>query len=374
MFPRYFDDLGAYLKPNKVLVLYGPRRVGKTTLLKTFLAETKLKYRFDSGDNMKVQQILNSSDFDLIKEYCEGKDLIVIDEAQNISNIGKALKIIVDEVPGVRVLATGSSSFDLPNKVGEPLVGRQTVLKMFPLSVLELSSKYEKLDLRNKLEEFLIFGFYPEVLTSKTKSAKAEYLGDMVHSFLLKDILMLENVKSSKTLMDLLRLLAFQIGSEVSLNELATQLKIDVKTVARYLDLLEKTFLIISVGGFSRNLRSELVKKKKYYFTDIGIRNGIINAFNRLPDRADVGHLWENFVFMERLKKKSYKKIFSNDFFWRTYAQNEIDLIEERDSRIYAYEFKFARNKFSPPNEWVKAYPETPVELITQENYFDFIV
>ena len=374
MYTRFFDDLTPLLKPNKVLVLYGSRRVGKTTLLKTFLANTKLTYRLDSGENIKVQQILNSSDFDQIKDYCKGKDLIVIDEAQGIPHIGKALKIIVDEVPGIKVIAIGSSSFDLSNKVGEPLVGRQTILKMFPLSLLELSQEYSKLELKEKLEDFLLYGFYPEVLTSKSKTAKAEYLSDMVHSFLLKDILALETIKSSRTMMDLLRLLAFQIGREVSLNELSNQLKIDVKTVGRYLDLLEKTFIIISVSGFSRNLRSETVKKKKYYFTDVGIRNGIINAFNRQRDRTDLGHLWENFAFVERLKKKSYKKILSNDFFWRTYAQNEIDLIEERDGKLFGYEFKFASAKYKVPTEWTKAYPDSSVELITHENFWDFVM
>lgn len=374
MLTRYFDDLTPSLKPGKVLVLYGPRRTGKTTLLKNFLKKTKFTYRFDSGENIKTQHVLNSSDFDLIKDYCANKQLIVIDEAQSVPQIGKALKIIVDQVPNIRVLATGSSSFDLSNKIGEPLVGRQIILKMFPISLMELVMDYSQYDLRERLEEFLIYGFYPEVLTSKSKSNKAEYLGGLVHSFLLKDILMLENVKSSRVLMDLLRMLAFQVGSEVSLNELASHLKIDVKTVGRYLDLLEKSFVIISVSGFSRNLRNEMVQKKKYYFTDVGIRNGIINSFNKLDSRNDVGQLWENFLFVERLKKKSYKKILSNDFFWRTYAQNEIDLIEERKGKLFGFEFKYKAKKYKAPAEWTKNYPGEKVALISKENFWDFVL
>jgi predicted AAA+ superfamily ATPase len=374
MFQRYHSKLEGYYRKGQVLGIYGARRTGKTTLIKEFLKATPLKYKFDSGDNILTQETLGSSNFNLIKQYCEGYELIVIDEAQNIPNIGQGLKIIVDELPELYVIATGSSSFDLSNKIGEPLVGRQKILKLFPIAQLELSLILNRFELKQNLQEYLIFGTYPETLLNKTKEDKKEYLLNLVNAYLLKDILALENIRAPKLLLDLLKLLAFQVGNEVSLNELATSLKIDVKTVDRYLDLLEKNFIINPVGGFSRNLRSEITSKKKYYFNDNGIRNALINNFNTLDQRNDIGMLWENFIFMERLKKKSYQRLFTNDYFWRTYSQKEIDLIEERDGKLSGYEFKWRPRSYKPPKEWVTNYPGTTVELVSEENYLDFIL
>lgn len=374
MIDRIYQPLNQFLEKNKVLVIYGPRRVGKTTLINHFLSTTALKYKSDSGDNIRVQEILSSSDFELIKEYCRGYQLIVLDEAQNIPDVGKGLKIIVDNVPGIYVIATGSSSFDLSNKIGEPLVGRQRILKLFPLSMLELNGDYNKVELSQRLEEFMIYGLYPEVVTAKGKNEKTEYLHDLVNSYLLKDILVLENIKSPKLLMDLLRMLAFQTGSEVSLNELANGLGIDVKTVGRYIDLLEKSFIIISLGGFSRNLRNEITSKKKYYFLDQGIRNGVINAFNPTETRKDMGALWENFMVIERLKKKTYQHIYSNDYFWRTYSKKEIDLIEERDGKLFGFEFKWKDQSYTAPVEWARNYTDSNVELISRQNFWSFIL
>lgn len=376
MIRRYYEPINQYIEKNKVLVIYGPRRVGKTTLIQFFLENTDLKYKFDSGDNIETQEILSSANFSLIKEYCKGYNLIVIDEAQNIPQVGKGLKIMVDQVPGINVVATGSSSFDLSNKIGEPLVGRQRVLKLYPISLLELNADYNRVELNQRLEEFLVFGMYPEVITSSSKIDKAEYLRELVHSYLLKDILAFENVKSSRLIFDLLRMLAFQVGSEVSLNELSNGLGIDVKTVGRYIDLLEKSFIVLPVGGFSRNLKNEMTSKKKYYFVDTGIRNGLINNFNNLNLRNDIGPLWENFLFIERLKKKTYQRILSNDYFWRTYSKKEIDLVEEREGKLFGFEFKFNRKEksFKVPAEWTANYPEASIELITSENYQDFIL
>jgi uncharacterized protein len=371
---RAYLPLNQYLEKNKVLVIYGPRRVGKTTLLNQFLSASTLRYKVDSGDNIRVQEILSSSNFELIREYCRGYDLIVLDEAQNIPQVGKGLKIIVDQVPGIMVVATGSSSFDLSNKIGEPLVGRQRVLKLFPVSLSELATHFNKVELLEHLEDYLIFGLYPEVILKEGRNSKIEYLIELVNAYLLKDILTLETIRSSQVLLDLLRLLAFQVGSEVSLNELANTIKLDVKTVARYIDLLEKSFILFSLGGFSKNLRNEVTSKKKYFFYDLGVRNGIINAFNPLYTRNDLGALWENFVMVERLKKKTYQSIYSNDFFWRTYSKNEIDLIEERDGELFAYEFKWKDKLYKPPAEWTTNYPGAPVELITSDNFLPFIL
>jgi len=287
--------------------------------------------------------VLGSGDFDRIKEFVEGYELVAIDEAQKIKNIGTGLKIIVDQVPGIKVIATGSSFFEILGQTGEPLTGRKTVTKLFPVAQLELKKLYNKYELKDHLSEYLIFGGYPSVVTETAKNKKIEILNEIVESYLLKDILEFEKVKGSKTIFNLLKLLAFQIGSEVSLSELAQDIGADHKTVGRYLDILEQSFIIYPLTGFSRNLRSEITKKNKYYFYDNGIRNAIISNFNDLSLRDDVGKLWENFLFMERLKKREYNHIYANAYFWRTWEKQEIDLIEEEGWKLHAYEFKWKR-------------------------------
>lgn len=374
MIKRIYDNLEHLLKPQKAVIVYGPRRVGKTTLLENFLSRTKLKYKLDSGDNIQTQQVLSSQDFSQILEYARGYDLIAIDEAQQIPNIGIGLKIIVDNIPKIKVIATGSSSFDLANQVGEPLTGRKKTITLYPVSQLELLSIYNKFELKKKLEEFLVFGSYPEIVSSVTRKEKIDILQEIFNSYLLKDILSLEKIKSPRVLIDLLRLLAFQIGSEVSLNELGTQLNINVRTVERYIDLLEKTFIIVRSSGFSSNLRKEITSKNKYYFLDNGIRNAVISQFNKLNSRNDIGQLWENFIAIERLKKRSYKNIYCNWYFWRTYNQQEVDLVEERNGKLFGFEMKWATNKkVSAPKEWKIFYPKADFLVITPENYLEFV-
>lgn len=371
--PRFYQNLEKYLKPNKVLVIYGSRQAGKTTLLKSFLARTKLRYKLDSGDSIKAQEILNSQDFSRITEYVSGYDLLAIDEAQRIPNVGQGLKIIVDQVPGIKVIATGSSSFELAGQIGEPLTGRKRTLTLYPLSQIELSEIYNPHEIKERLPEWLIFGGYPEAVTAKTKQEKRDVLGEIVNSYLLKDILELERVKGSKILLDLLRLLAFQIGSEVSLTELGEKLALDYKTVGRYLDLLEKSFVIFSLRGFSKNLRKEVTKKSKYYFFDTGIRNAVISNFNELDLRDDVGRLWENFLAAERIKTQEYRKISANNYFWRTWDQKEIDWIEEREGKLFGFEFKFSKKEAKIPQDFLRAYPGSKVETVHSENYLDFL-
>lgn len=372
MIPRTYDDIEKLLEVGKVLVIYGPRRVGKSTLLQNYLRQTTYKYKFDIGDNMKIQQILGSQDFSQIIPYAEGYELLVIDEAQQIENIGMGLKIIVDQLPKIRVIATGSSSFDLANRVGEPLVGRKKTKILYPISQIELLGMYNKFELKTNLEELLIFGSYPEIITAKTKTKKIQLIEEVTNSYLLKDILSLERVKGPKVLSDLLRLLAFQVGNEVSLNELALQTGIDIKTVARYLDLFEKSFVLYNLRGFSRNLRKEINQKSKYYFLDNGIRNAIISNFNELSLRDDVGKLWENFLVVERLKKQAYKKIYANNYFWRTWDQKEIDWVEEREGKLFAYEFKYSSAKSKRPKEFLDTYSNSKFATISKNNYLDF--
>src|SRR4030042_571000 len=323
-------NLEKLIKPNKVLIIYGPRRVGKTTLLIDFLNHTKLKYKLDSGVNIRTQQVLSSQDFTKILEYASNYELIAIDEAQQIPKVGMGLKIIIDQIPDIMVVATGSSSFDLAGATGEPLTGRKTTIALYPLSHQELLLLYNRHEIKERLDEFLIFGSYPEVITAKTRRDKIAVLEEIVASYLLKDVLALDRIKGSKVLLDLLKLIAFQTGSLVSLNEIATQIKLDVKTVGRYLDIFEKAFVIKRVGGFSRNLMKEIVSKAKYYFLDNGIRNTVISQFNPIDSRNDIGILWENFMVTERIKKYGYQNIYGSFYFWRTYDGQEIDLIEER--------------------------------------------
>ncbi|MFA5249116.1 MAG: ATP-binding protein [Candidatus Paceibacterota bacterium] len=369
---RFFSQIEPLLQANKVLVIYGPRRVGKTTLLNEFLRTTKLKYRLDSGENIRIQEILGSNDFKKIGEYVADNELIAIDEAQQIENIGMGLKIIVDQFPGIKVIATGSSSFDLANQIGEPLVGRKRTINLYPFAQLELAESQSVFDLKQKLEDFLLYGSYPDVYLAKTKNERITALNEIVDSYLLKDVLALEGVKKPRVLVDLVKMLALQIGNEVSLAELSRELSVDLRTVEKYLDILEKGFVIISAGALKRNLRNEIRGKKKYYFYDNGIRNALLSQFNELNLRNDVGGLWENFVFVERLKTRVYKNIHANYYFWRTYEQKEIDLIEEYDGVLHGYEFKWSGGA-AKPKVFLENYPQSVFEVINRDNYIDFL-
>lgn len=374
MFTRYYANLESMIEPGKVLVIYGPRRVGKTTLVQSYLASTKWKYKLDSGDSIQTQITLSSQDFSRILPYAEGYELLVIDEAQQIPNIGMALKILVDQRPDLRIVATGSSSFDLSNKIGEPLTGRKHTITMYPLAQMELRNAWNTYELKEKLSEFLLYGSYPAVLTSTNFQQKKELLDELVNAYLLKDILSLERVKGSKYLVDLLKLLALQIGQLVSYQELARQLGLSVTTVQRYIDLFEKTFIVTRLGGFSRNMRTEISRRSKYYFYDVGLRNALISQFSPLEDRNDVGALWENFLFIERLKRRAYNQEYAGAYFWRTYDGQEIDLLEESDGKLSAFEFKWLPKKaISAPSSWRKNYPLARFSIISQDNYLPFI-
>jgi predicted AAA+ superfamily ATPase len=374
MFDRIYKNLEEEFRKNRVLILYGPRRTGKTTLLTNYLKKCGKKYRLEIGENVRIREILGSMDSTILKEFAEEYDIVAIDEAQVIPEIGNVLKLLVDQVPDTKFIATGSSSFELTQKLGEPLTGRKRTLLLYPLSQKELKSTFTRSELKEKLEEFLIFGTYPEVLSAKTKGEKIEIVRELADSYLLKDILALDKIRSSKTLVHLLKLLAFQVGSQVSLNELAGQLSIDVKTVGRYLDLLEKSFVIKKISGFSRNLRNEITNKAKYFFIDNGMRNAVISQFNQLDERDDQGMLFENFLVSERIKKLTYESFYGNVYFWRTYDGQEIDLVEEKDGKISGYEMKWGLKTPKIPKDWLTYYPKAGFEVITRENYLDFLL
>lgn len=367
-------NIREHLEPNKVLVIHGPRQVGKTTLLNQFLANTELNYKFFSGDDKNFAKDFSQCDIEFIKKLLGGTQLLAIDEAHKIEDVGRALKIAVDFIPGLYVIVTGSSSFDLSNVTDEPLTGRKNIVQLYPLSLSELADTYGTYQTKRSLADYLIYGMYPNVVTYPTYDQKQNRIVEIADSYLIKDILEFDKVKKSKTVMELLKLLAFQIGSEVSTKELADKLGLDAKTVKRYLDLLEKSFVILQLTGFSRNLRNEVNKMSKYYFYDLGIRNALIANFNTLDLRNDVGHLWENFAIMEKVKANFYNGIYTNYYFWRTYEQKEIDLIEERGGNLYGYEFKWTEDRVKAPKEWLETYKNASYAIITSNNYDDFLL
>ncbi len=369
-------DISSELTSGKTLVILGPRRVGKTTLLREFLGKTDKKVLSYSGDEVSTQQAFEVPDSLRLRSHIGRAEVLVIDEAQAIPNIGQTLKIINDHFPELAVVVTGSSAFELVGQVGEPLTGRKKTRYLYPLAATEMlhEAVAPVHDLMQRVPEWLVYGMYPNTLTAETRAEKAEFLRELVDSYLLRDILAYQEVKGSSVLMQLLVLLAHQVGNEVSHTELGRTIGIDKNTVARYLDLLEKSYIIFRLGGFSRNLRSEVTRMPKYYFYDVGVRNAIIGNFNELSLRDDVGRLWENFMVTERLKVRAYTGVYANQYFWRTWKQNEIDLIEERDGQLYGYEMKWRDKHVAAPAEWLEAYSgKTRWQTVTPQTAWRFL-
>lgn len=375
MIARFIEkELLRSLKLAHVVCLFGARRTGKTFLLKSLLKKLENKKILNlHGQNMRVREVFSSQRVETIQKYTAGYDTVFIDEAQYVPNVGLNLKLAVDTLPKVSFLVTGSSSFDLKNKLGEPLVGRSTFLKLHPLSQLELSKNEDSLETEANLETRLIYGGYPQVILSETDNQRRKILENLRDGYLLKDVLTLENIKDSVFVFNLLRLIAFQIGHDISYLELAQNLNVHPDTVRRYLQLLEKIFIIFPRQGYRRNLRKEYTKTPRYYFWDNGIRNALISNFNLLNSRDDFGALWENYCIAERTKRNDYKNVFTNYFYWRTYDQKEIDLVEEREGKLFGYEMKWGHVRVKKPNEFLKTYSGSHYEIITKENYLDFI-
>lgn len=368
------NDFSKYLKPNKVLILLGARRVGKTELLKHQLEQLNEQHLLLNGEDITTRTVLSNRSVDNYKRLLGDTKLLVIDEAQTIPEIGRILKLMVDEIDGIKIIATGSSVFDLENELGEPLTGRANTLKLFPLSQLELNQQENMIQTLGLLEERLIIGTYPELQHYQNWDEKVRYVGQLVNSYLLRDILSFEKLKKPDKIISLLRLIAFQIGQEVSLPELGKQLGIDKNTVERYLDLLSKVFVLYSVNAFSRNPRKEISKSSRWYFYDNGIRNALIANTNNLELRNDHGQLWENYLVAERLKYQSYTNMLVNNYFWRTYNKQEVDWVEEREGKIYGYEFKWNKNKVKgAPASWKSLYPDAEFMTVHKENYLEFI-
>lgn len=372
---RYIEDnLISRLKPNKVLVILGARRVGKTELLKSIKSQIQEEVLFLNGDEIETHNILEVQSSANYQRILGETRILMIDEAQEIQNIGKKLKLMVDTIPDLKIIITGSSAFELNNQIGEPLVGRMSVIYLFPIAQIEFSQKENFFETTNRLEERLIFGGYPELIQLKSNNEKAEYLKNIVYSYLLKDILAFEGVKKRDKITALLQKLAFRTGSEISLENLGRELQISKNTVEKYLDLFNKVFICYNLAGFSRNRDNEITKMKKWYFIDNGIRNALINNFNPLTIREDSGLLWENYLNAERIKKLNYQQAEMEGYFWRTHSKQEIDRIEVRGNEIKAYEYKWGNEQAKTPNEFANAYPDAVYTTINKNNYLDFII
>lgn len=359
---------------NKAIILLGARQVGKTTLLKHITNNLRDDVLYLNCDEPQTVVALTNRNIKELRMLIGSNRVMIIDEAQKVDNIGLTIKIVVDNFPDVQVIATGSSAFELRNRLNEPLTGRKFEYLMFPISTSEIYKSEGYINVQNLLETRLIYGSYPDILSNVGNSQ--ELLRTLADSYLYKDILASDNLRRPEILDRLLKALAFQIGSEVSYNEIAQTIGSDAKTVERYIDLLEKCFIIFRLNGLSRNLRNELKKSKKVFFYDNGIRNAVIQQFAPVQMRNDMGALWENFFISERIKRNHYLQNYCNTYFWRTKTQQEIDYIEESDGEMTIFEMKWnAKKGRTPfPDAFLQSYPVKDSVVVTPENYFDYLL
>jgi predicted AAA+ superfamily ATPase len=359
---------------GKIILLLGPRQVGKTTLLKETVKQLNMPSVWFNADEADILEAFSSASTStqLIRLIGANHNLVIIDEAQQIPDIGKKLKLIFDNRPDIQIIATGSSAFDLQNQTAEPLTGRKKTFHLYPISFKETVNHTSIMEAKRLLDTRLIYGCYPEVINNPGN--EKEILVEIAQSYLYKDVLQLDNIRKPSHIDKLLRALAFQVGSEVSYHELAQTIgNIDTLTVEKYLDLLEKAFVIFKLPAFSRNLRNEIKKSKKYYFYDNGIRNVLISNFSQPEMRQDKGALWENFLISERLKQNQYNGRFVNTHFWRTHDRAEIDYIEEEDGILHAFEFKWKEQKVKFPASFLQAYPEHKMAVVSRQDFEGFV-
>lgn len=367
------QHIETWLPKKKIIILYGARQVGKTTLSKKIL-EKHQNSLYINCERHQTKEILESQNPEQIRSFLGDSKLVVFDEAQKVKNIGTSLKVLIDTYPDLQIIATGSSSFDLANEVVEPLTGRNIKFLLYPLSLQELSQKYDHFVLDEKIDQFLRFGMYPDIVESSEEQARIQ-LDEIASDYLYRDILQFQQMKKPDLLMKLLKALALQLGNEVSYRELSVLLQTSGETIERYIDLLEKSFVIFRLPPFSRNLRKELGSKNKIYFYDLGIRNSLLQNFLPLDSRNDVGALWENFCLVERMKYDQAHKRKVNMYFWRTYDQKEIDYIEEAEGKLNAFEFKWnQKQKVKSPKDFLDAYKNSSFEVISRQNYQSFLL
>ncbi len=374
----YKRKLGATLKKNikldnKVELLLGARQVGKTTLMQHLVEEMEMPYLWINGDLAIYQEYLSVRSLEKIKELVGAHKLLIINDAQNIPNVALSLKIIYDELPEVKVVVTGSSAIELSNSIQETLTGRKRVYQLFPLSLEELVEDKTKFEVKANLDQYLMYGTYPEVVNVVGAQNKKAILNEIIESYLYKDILMLSNIRRSDKIYKLLQLLAYQIGSLVSVQELAKTLGLNHETINHYLDLLEKSFVIKRVAGYAANPRKEISKMNKIYFVDVGIRNALIGNFASTDIRNDIGSLWENFIVMERLKYLSYHHFQDNIYFWKRYSGAEIDIVEQRNGKLYGIEIKWKKYCKQAPKSWTENYPNGEFRCINKDSFFEVL-
>ncbi len=366
-------EIEEQLFKGKIIIIYGPRRVGKTTLVKEILSKYGNDGKYINCDILQNKQGLESQDDKKLREFLGEGKIFIIDEAQRVENIGINLKILVDTYPDIQIIATGSSSFDLSNKINEPLTGRNITFMLYPISVSEMSAVYgNNQGIDTNLESMLLFGNYPEIASGATDD-KIGYLQELSSNYLYKDALEFEGLKKPEMIVKLLQLIALQIGGEVSYNELALKLETTRKTVMNYIYLLEQAFVIFRLPPFSRNIRNEIGRKNKIYFYDLGVRNALINSFDKLENRNDIGALWENFLIIERKKLIEKKKWYRNRYFWRTQDKKEIDYVEDYDGRLHGYEFKWGNKTYNIPKSFINEYKNSDVSIINRSNYKEFL-
>lgn len=371
-----FDTLIVQLRQGrKGIILYGPRQSGKTTLVNDLVTTLGAKTLVLSGDERgDWWEAFTSRELVKLKLLVSGYDMLIVDEAQRIPEVGLTLKILLDNFPSLKVIATGSSSLDLASRVSEPLTGRAYSYRLYPISQGELATIHTPHELTAGLEERLIYGSYPEIFSLEGATARTAYLRHLTNAYLYKDLLEFGDVRNASKIRDLLKLLAFQIGSQVSLSELAGALQMGHATVNRYIDLLEKSFIIFRLSGLSRNLRKEVKKMDKIYFYDTGVRNTIIEDFHLLADRNDMGRLWENFLIVERMKRLAYAQEYASTYFWRTHTGAELDYVEEESGQLHGYEFKTGTKTARAPAGWRAAYPAASYTCVNRETYLPFIL
>ncbi len=358
---------------SKIVVIYGARQVGKTTLVQEVLKKLPFQKISINADLLKYNEIFASRDLNKMQEVIDQKELLFIDEAQNIKDIGINLKILHDHIPDLKIIVTGSSSFELANHIKEPLTGRTKTYQLFPVSVQELRNRYSPFELKENLSKYLLYGMYPEVIQTTSVNGKIKLLQELTSAYLYKDVLQLANIKHSDKIHKLLKILASQIGNLISMTEIGNTLQMTNETVNHYIDILEKGFIIFRLSGYDGNIRKEITKMNKVYFYDLGIRNALIDSFNPLEIRQDAGAIWENFILVERMKKNAYSDYFSKNYFWRTYSGAEIDYVEVKDGALHGYEIKWQNNKIKQPKSWLETYPNATFQVIHNENFLDFV-
>jgi len=356
---------------GKAIIIYGARQVGKTTLIKAIQQNATVPSLYLNCDEPDIRRALSDKTSTELKMIIGNNKLVLIDEAQRVSTIGLAIKLLTDTAPDLQVIATGSSAFELSSRIEEPLTGRKREFRLYPFSLIELGQMYSPIEIRRIVERCMVYGLYPEIINAPEAAGTA--LREIAKSYLYKDILTFQQVRNAEALERLVQSVALQTGNEVSYNELAQQVGVDKKTIESYLRILEQSFIIFRLGSFSRNLRNELKKSRKIYFVDTGVRNAVINNLNPPDLRSDTGGLWENFVIAERMKRNHNQQLFPNTYFWRSHQRQEIDYLEEQNGELRGYKIKWRETRLKIPAGFSAAYPDCPVSLVNRENVAEFV-